>query len=100
MSDTLQSPPLSSSRYLVGDGVCARRGAGDVVEAVGDSGVLHDVTGVDDVRTGGRDLDLDLVADARRLGEEAHPGQELSDFICRLAVGGTEGGRDDVKEVW
>lgn len=68
--------------HLVGDGVGARRGADDVVEAVGDGGVLHDVAGVDDVRPGGRDLHLDLVARAGGLGEQAHPGEQLGDLLC------------------
>lgn len=72
-------------RHLVGDGVGAWRGAGDVVESVGHGGVLHDVTGMDDVWARGWDLDLDLVAGAGWLGEQAHPGEQLGDFLSWLA---------------
>lgn len=62
-------------------GVGARDGAADVVESVGHGGILNDVTGVDDVRAGGRDLDLDLVPHTGGVGQQAHPSQQLSDLL-------------------
>lgn len=76
---------MHAEANLVGYGVCARRGAGDVVEAVGHGGVLHDVAGVDDVRAYGGDLYLDLVSVTGRLGVQTHPGEQLSDFLGRFA---------------
>ena len=68
--------------YLVGYGVGAWCGAGDVVETIGNGGVLHDITSMDDVRTCGRDLNLDLITGPCGLGAQAHPGQQLSNFLC------------------
>ena len=68
-------------RHLVGYGVGAWCCAGNVVESIGDGGVLHDVTGVDDIRACGRNLNLDLIADTCSLGEQAHPRQQLGDFL-------------------
>ena len=76
----------SKLRHLAGDGVGARCGAGDVVESVGHGGVLHDVTGVDDVWARGRDLNLDLVTDACDLGAQTHLGQQLGDSLGGLTV--------------
>lgn len=73
--------------YLVSYGVGARDGAGDVVESVGHGGILNDVTGVDDVRASGRDLHLDLVPHPGGVRQQAHPGQQLSDLLRRLAKG-------------
>lgn len=47
---------------LIGYGVRARRAPDDVVEAVRYGGVLHDVTGVDDISARGWDLNLDQIA--------------------------------------
>lgn len=76
----------SESTHLVSYGVRVRHGVGDVVETVSDSSVLHDVAGVDDVWTGGRDLNLDLIVDASCLGEQAHPGEQLSYRLSRLTI--------------
>lgn len=73
-------------RHLVGYGVGAWCGAGDVVETVGHGGVLHDITGVDDVGARWWDLNLDLVTDAGSLGAQAHPGQQLGDSLSWLTV--------------
>lgn len=75
------------SSYLVRYGVGAGDGAGDVVESVGHGGILNNVTGVDDVRAGRRDLNLDLIAHPGGLRQQAHPGQQLSDLLSRLAEG-------------
>lgn len=72
--------------YLVGYSVGVWRGAGDVVETVGDGGVLHDITGMDDVRACGRDLNLDLTTNTCGLGAQAHPGQQLGNFLSGLTV--------------
>lgn len=69
------------SRYLVSYGVGAGDGAGDVVEPVGHGGILDDVTGVDDVRASGRDLDLDLIPQPGGARQQAHPRQQPSDLL-------------------
>lgn len=71
---------------LVGYGVGARCGAGDVVESVGYGGILHDVTGMDDVWACGWDLNLDLITNTCSLGEQAHPRQQLGDVLGWLTV--------------
>lgn len=76
----------ANPRHLVGYGVGARCGARDVVESVGHGGILHDVTSMNDIGACGRDLHLNLIADAGDLGEQAHPGQQLGDFLCWLTV--------------
>lgn len=73
--------------YLGGYSVGAWCGTGDVVETIGDGSILHDVTGVDDVWTGGRDLNLNLIADTGTSGAEAHPGEQLSNSLSGLTVG-------------
>lgn len=50
------------SANLIGYCVRAWRVPDDVVEAVRYGSVLHDVTGVDDIRACGRDLNLDVIA--------------------------------------
>lgn len=67
---------------LIGYGVHARRAPDDVVEAVRNGGILHDVAGVDDIGARGRDLDLDLIALTADLRLQTHPGQQLSDPFC------------------
>lgn len=67
---------------LIGYGVRARRAPDDVVEAVRYGGVLHDVTGVDDIRACGRDLNLDQIALTADLWPQTHSGQQLSDAFC------------------
>lgn len=74
-------------RHLVGHGVAAWCGASDVVESVGHGGVLHDVTGMDDIRACGWYLNLNLITNASRPGDQTHSCQQLSDFLRRLAVG-------------
>lgn len=69
------------SRHLVGYGVGAWCGTSDVVESVGHGGVFHNVTRVDDIGACRWDLNLNLVANTGRLGEEAHPRQQLSDLL-------------------
>lgn len=76
----------ANPRHLVGYGVGARCGARDVVESVGHGGILHDVTSMNDIGACGRDLHLNLITDAGDLGEQAHPGQQLGDFLCWLTV--------------
>lgn len=71
----------SKPRYLVGYSVGAWCGAGNVVETIGHGSILHDVTGVDDVRACGRYLYLDLVAITCSLGSQAHLGEQLGDFL-------------------
>lgn len=86
--DVKQADRLAQvSGYLVSYGVGARDGAGDVVESVGHGGVLNDVTGVDDVRASGRDLNLDLVPHTGGARQQAHPSQQLSDVLRGLAEG-------------
>lgn len=81
-----QTTRKKKHRNLVGDGVGPRCGAGDVVEPVGNSSVLHDVAGMEDVRACGRDLNLNLIADTSGTGAQAHPRQQLRDILGRLAV--------------
>lgn len=76
----------NNSKHLVGDGVGPRRGAGDVVETVGDGGVLHDVAGVEDVWSRGGHLDLNLIADASGARAQAHPRQQPSEILGGLAA--------------
>lgn len=84
-------------RHLVGYGVGAWCGTSDVVESVGHGGVLHDVTGMDDIRARGWDLDLNLITNTGRLGQQAHPSQQLSDFLSWLAVRRKENKRGSLK---
>lgn len=72
--------------YLVGYSVGAWRSTNDVVEPVGDCGVLHDVTSVDYVWTSGWDLYLDLITSSGGLGEQTHPGEQLGDLFCRFTA--------------
>lgn len=62
-------------------GVGARGGAGDVVESVGHGCILDNVTGVDDVRAGGRDLNLNLIPDTSGVRQQAHPREQLSNLL-------------------
>lgn len=64
-----------------------RDGAGDVVESVGHGCILNNVTGVDDIRAGGRDLHLNLIPDTSGARQQAHPGEQLSDLLSGLAEG-------------
>lgn len=73
-------------KHLVGNGVGARCGANDVVESEGYGGVFHDVTSVDDVGARGRDLNLDLITNTCRLGQQAHLGQQPGDSLGWFAV--------------
>lgn len=75
-----------TSRHLVGDGVGPRSGAGDVVEPVGDSSILHDVAGMQDVWACGRHLNLNLIADTSGMGAQAHPGQQVREMRGGLAA--------------
>lgn len=77
----LQTRAEGKPWHLVGYSVAARCGTSDVVESVGHGGVLHDVTGMDDIRACGWYLNLNLTTNTGRLGEQAHPSQQLSDFL-------------------
>lgn len=72
--------------YLVGYGVGARCGAGDVVETVGHGSILHDITGVNDVWASRWDLNFNLITNTSRLRTQAHPGEQLGEFLGRLTV--------------
>lgn len=74
--------------YLVSYCIGAWCGAGYVVETIGNGGVLHDITSVDDVWSRGWDLDLNLITNTSSLGAEAHPSQQLGNFLCWLTVRG------------
>lgn len=74
------------SRHLVGNGVGPRSGAGDVVEPIGNSSILHDVAGMEDVWACGGHLNLDLIADTSGMGAQTHPRQQLREMLCGLAA--------------
>lgn len=73
--------------YLVSYGVAARDGADNVVEPVGHGCILNNVTGVDDIRAGGRDLNLNLIPNTSGVRQQAHPSKQLSDLLSWLAEG-------------
>lgn len=72
-----------ADRQGLGDGAGGREGVGQVVEAVGDGGILHDVALVQDVGPGGGDFDEDLVWVAGgHGGHEGHATEELRYLGC------------------
>lgn len=78
----IHKPHSDLVSYCIG----ARCGAGYVVETIGNGGVLHDITSVDDVWSCGWDLNLNLITNTRSLGAEAHPSEQLGNLLCWLAV--------------
>lgn len=74
--------------YLVSYGVGAWCGADYVVETIGNGSILHDITRVDDVRSCRWYLNLDRIANTSSLGAQAHPSEQLGNFLCWLTVRG------------
>lgn len=69
------------SGYLVSYSVGARDGAGDVVEPVGHGCILNNVTGMDDIRAGWRNLNLYLIPNTSGMGQQAHSSEQLSNLL-------------------